>query len=91
MQLQAQMIGSIASVFVSLFAFDLYRSLYTIPGKSFPVPASAIWRDMSELLNEGIGSLAPRVLPFVVLGMRLKTVVRSNTNAPEYSLMVLYS
>mmetsp|Transcript_39455 Transcript_39455/g.156680 ORF Transcript_39455/g.156680 Transcript_39455/m.156680 type:complete len:201 (+) Transcript_39455:733-1335(+) len=67
-QFKAQMIGSIASVFVSLFAFDLYRSLYTIPGKSFPVPASAIWRDMSELLNEGIGSLAPRVLPFVVLG-----------------------
>lgn len=42
-QFQGQMIGSLASVFVSSGIYVLYRNLYDLPSTSFPVPTAAIW------------------------------------------------
>lgn len=42
-QFYGQMIGSLASVFVSSAAYKLYKSVYEIPGPAFRVPTAAIW------------------------------------------------
>ncbi|KAJ9109075.1 hypothetical protein QFC21_000402 [Naganishia friedmannii] len=42
-QFYGQMIGSFASVFVSVGAYKLYTSIYEIPGPEFRVPTAAIW------------------------------------------------
>lgn len=42
-QFYGQMIGSLASVFISSAAYKLYKSVYEIPGPAFRVPTAAIW------------------------------------------------
>lgn len=38
-----QLVGSLASVFVSTALYCLYRRVYQFPSTSFPVPTAAIW------------------------------------------------
>lgn len=45
------LIGSGASVFVSVGAFKLYTSTYEVPGPEFPAPTAEIWLDMAKLVN----------------------------------------
>lgn len=42
-QFHGQIIGSLASVFVSTGVYCLYRRVYTLPSTAFPVPTAAIW------------------------------------------------
>ncbi len=42
-QFYGQMIGSLASVFVSTAGYKFYTSVYTIPGPQFAVPSAGIW------------------------------------------------
>ncbi len=42
-QFYGQLIGSFASVFVSVGAYKLYTSVYEIPGPEFRVPTAGIW------------------------------------------------
>lgn len=49
-QFYAMLIGSAASVFVSVAAYALYTSAFVIPGPEFPAPTAQIWLDMAELV-----------------------------------------
>lgn len=49
-QFYAMLIGSAASVFVSVAAYALYTSAFVIPGPEFPAPTAEIWLDMAELV-----------------------------------------
>lgn len=64
-QFYGQMIGSLASVFVSSAAYKLYTRVYTIPGPEFRVPTAAIWLNLARLLNTG--ELPPRAAHFMVI------------------------
>ncbi|KAK4698315.1 hypothetical protein P7C70_g7965, partial [Phenoliferia sp. Uapishka_3] len=57
-QFYGQMIGSLASVFVSSAIYVLYRRVYELPSTSFPVPTAAIWLNLARLVNNG--KLPPR-------------------------------
>lgn len=46
-----QLIGSLASVFVSTGVYCLYRRVYTLPSTAFPVPAAAIWCAPSRIVT----------------------------------------
>jgi uncharacterized oligopeptide transporter (OPT) family protein len=48
-QFYGQMIGSLASVFVSTAGYKFYTSVYTIPGPEFRVPSAGIWYAFSLL------------------------------------------
>ena len=50
-QFYAMLIGSAASVFVSVAAYALYTSAFVIPGPEFPAPTAEIWLDMAELVR----------------------------------------
>ena len=50
-QFYAMLIGSFASVFVSVGAYALYTSAFQIPGPEFPAPTAEIWLDMAELVR----------------------------------------
>jgi len=64
-QFYGQMIGSLASVFVSTAAYKFYTSVYEIPGPEFAVPSAGIWLNLARLLNKG--SLPSHVVPFMVV------------------------
>ncbi|KAL7415601.1 OPT oligopeptide transporter protein-domain-containing protein [Mrakia frigida] len=64
-QFYGQMIGSLASVFVSSAAYKLYKSVYEIPGPAFRVPTAAIWLNLARLLNTG--HLPPYAPLFMIL------------------------
>jgi len=49
-QFYAMLMGSFASVFVSVGAYALYTSAFQIPGPEFPAPTAEIWLDMAELV-----------------------------------------
>lgn len=49
----AQLIGSLASVFVSTGVYCLYRRVYEFPSTAFPVPTAAIWLNLARLVNTG--------------------------------------
>lgn len=51
-QFYAMLIGSFASVFVSVGAYALYTSAFEIPGPEFPAPTAEIWLDMAELVRQ---------------------------------------
>ena len=53
-QFFAQLIGSSASIFVTVGAFQLYEATYNIPSEDFPAPVSHIWKDMAMLMNDGL-------------------------------------
>ncbi|KAK4047383.1 OPT super [Microbotryomycetes sp. JL201] len=57
-QFHGQLIGSLASVFVSSCIFVLYRRAYELPSTSFPVPTAAVWLNLARLVNNG--TLPPR-------------------------------
>lgn len=63
-QFYGQMIGSLASVFVSTAAYKFYTSVYTIPGPEFQVPSAGVWLSLARLLNNG--TLPAHVVPFMV-------------------------
>ncbi|ORX94785.1 OPT superfamily oligopeptide transporter [Basidiobolus meristosporus CBS 931.73] len=50
-QFFGQLIGSFVSVFVAVCAYQLYTSVYTIPGPIFQAPTAMVWLDMSRLVN----------------------------------------
>lgn len=60
------LLGSSASIFVSVGAYLLYTSAYQVPGPQFPAPTASIWLDMAELVNGG--HLPPHVMPFCIGG-----------------------
>lgn len=64
-QFFGQLIGSLASVFISAGAYKFYTSVYTIPGPEFAVPSAGIWLSLARLLNNG--SLPAHVVPFMVV------------------------
>ena len=53
-QFYAMLMGSAASVFVSVGAYALYTSAFQIPGPEFPAPTAEIWLDMAELVGSQI-------------------------------------
>lgn len=64
-QFYGQMIGSLASVFISSAGYMFYTSVYQIPGPEFPVPSAGVWLNLARLLNNG--TLPPHVVPFMVV------------------------
>ncbi|KAI8984298.1 OPT oligopeptide transporter protein-domain-containing protein [Mycotypha africana] len=62
-QFYGQMIGSLASVFLATGFYLLFRTVYTLPGREFPVPTAQVWLDMSRLVNGH--PLPPHVTEFV--------------------------
>lgn len=50
-QFWAQLIGSLASVFISTGVYKLYSSAYELPGPQFAVPTAKVWLDLARLLN----------------------------------------
>ncbi|KAL7421264.1 OPT superfamily [Cryptotrichosporon argae] len=63
-QFYGQMIGSLASVFVSTAGYKFYTSVYQIPGPQFAVPSAGVWLNLARLLNNG--SLPAHVVPFML-------------------------
>ncbi|KAK9762552.1 OPT superfamily [Basidiobolus ranarum] len=63
-QFFGQLIGSFVSVFVAVGAYQLYSSVYSIPGPVFQAPTALVWLDMSRLVNGH--PLPPNVLPFIL-------------------------
>lgn len=51
---------------MTVAAWTLYSSAYTIPGPEFPAPTAMIWLDMAEVVNGG--SIATNVLPTAITG-----------------------
>ena len=51
LQFIAMLLGSGASVFVSVGAYLLYTSSYEVPGPQFPAPTAEIWLDMAKLVS----------------------------------------
>ncbi|KAF9112539.1 hypothetical protein BGX27_003218 [Mortierella sp. AM989] len=50
-QFYAQLIGSLASVFISTGVYKLYSSAYQLPGPEFAVPTAKVWLDLARLVN----------------------------------------
>lgn len=63
-QFYGQMIGSLASVFVSTAGYKFYTSVYQIPGPQFAVPSAGVWLNLARLLNNG--HLPDHVVPFMI-------------------------
>ncbi|DBA74426.1 TPA: OPT superfamily [Trebouxia sp. C0004] len=72
-QFYAMLMGSFASVFVSVGAYALYTSAFQIPGPEFPVPTAEIWLDMAELVNGG--QLPPCVIHFCIVSAVLAALL----------------
>ncbi|KAG0305053.1 hypothetical protein BGZ98_004645 [Dissophora globulifera] len=62
-QFYAQLIGSLASVFISTGVFKLYSSAYELPGPEFAVPTAKVWLDLARLVNGH--SLPYNTTPFI--------------------------
>ncbi|ORX39095.1 OPT oligopeptide transporter protein-domain-containing protein [Kockovaella imperatae] len=93
-QFYGQMIGSLASVFVSTAGYKFYTSVYTIPGPQFAVPSAGIWLNLARLLNNG--HLPDHVVPFMIafgaffaLASAAKSF-RSSLQSPQLDRMVSY-
>lgn len=50
-QFFAMLLGSTASVFVSVGAYKLYTTAWEVPGPELPAPTAAIWLDMASLVS----------------------------------------
>jgi hypothetical protein len=50
-QFFAMALGSAASVFVSVGAYSLYTSAWSVPSATFPAPTAQIWLDMAQLVR----------------------------------------
>ncbi|GAA6021431.1 hypothetical protein JCM11491_006707 [Sporobolomyces phaffii] len=64
-QFQGQLVGSLASVFVSTALYCLYRRVYQFPSTAFPVPTAAIWLNLARLVNAG--ELPPRTKDAMII------------------------
>ncbi|EIW67040.1 hypothetical protein TREMEDRAFT_64906 [Tremella mesenterica DSM 1558] len=64
-QFYGQLIGSLASVFVSSAGYKFYTSVYQIPGPQFTVPSAGVWLNLARLLNKG--HLPSHVIPFMLI------------------------
>ena len=86
-QFIGQLIGSAASIFITVCAYQLYDGLYTVPSEEFPAPVAHIWRDMAELLSDGIGVLPESALGFASIfsvgGVALAVMERLAQGAVE--------
>lgn len=83
-QFYGQMIGSLASVFVSTAAYKFYTSVYEIPGPEFAVPSAGVWLNLARLLNNG--SLPAHVVPFMlVFGGAFAAIAALKILAPRLS------
>lgn len=49
-QFYAMLLGSGASVFVSVAAYELYTAAWAVPGPELPAPTAMIWLDMASLV-----------------------------------------
>ncbi|KAF8984201.1 hypothetical protein BGZ46_008611 [Entomortierella lignicola] len=62
-QFYAQLIGSLASVFISTGVYKLYAHAYPLPGPQFQVPTAKVWLDLARLVNGH--SLPYNTTPFI--------------------------
>ncbi|KAF9178543.1 hypothetical protein BGZ51_007693 [Haplosporangium sp. Z 767] len=62
-QFWAQLIGSLASVFISTGVYKLYSTAYELPGPQFAVPTAKVWLDLARLINGH--SLPYNTTPFI--------------------------
>ena len=62
-QFWGQLIGSLASVFISTGVYKLYSSAYELPGPQFAVPTAKVWLDLARLVNGH--SLPEHIVPFI--------------------------
>ncbi|KAF9433962.1 hypothetical protein BGZ76_008755 [Entomortierella beljakovae] len=63
-QFWGQLIGSLASVFISTGVYKLYSSAYELPSRQFPVPTAKVWLDLARLVNGH--SLPDHIVPFIL-------------------------
>jgi uncharacterized oligopeptide transporter (OPT) family protein len=54
-QLLAMLLGSAASVPLSVAAYQLYTSAWQVPGPVLPAPMALIWLNMAKLVSTGNG------------------------------------
>ena len=59
-QTYGQLIGSVWSVFISVWVYRLYTTIYTIPSDVFAIPTAYQWLDCARLVN---GSGLPPKIP----------------------------
>ncbi|KAL5634620.1 hypothetical protein ACGC1H_002609 [Rhizoctonia solani] len=64
-QFYGQMVGSVVSIFVSAFAYNLYTRAYAIPGPQFPAPTAYVWLSFARLIGSGNG-LPDHTKPFII-------------------------
>lgn len=62
-QFYGQLIGSVASVFISTGVYKLYSHAYELPGPQFAVPTAKVWLDLAHLVNGH--SLPYNTTPFI--------------------------
>ncbi|KAJ3339855.1 hypothetical protein HDU93_007740 [Gonapodya sp. JEL0774] len=65
-QFIGQLIGSVASVPLTVCAFLLYTKVYQVPGPELGAPTAAIWLDMARIVNGG--KLPESVVPWCIIG-----------------------
>ncbi|KAG0044890.1 hypothetical protein BGZ83_009835 [Gryganskiella cystojenkinii] len=86
-QFWGQLIGSLASVFISTGVYKLYSSAYELPGPQFAVPTAKVWLDLARLVNGH--SLPEHTVPFVLGfaalfgGLTILTTVYSDVAAAK--------
>ena len=61
-QFYGQLIGSTASVFVTVGAYTLYQDVYGVPSAQFAAPVAFVWKDMAILMQRGLAALPPSAL-----------------------------
>ncbi|KAG0294358.1 hypothetical protein BGZ96_001353 [Linnemannia gamsii] len=81
-QFWGQLIGSLASVFISTGVYKLYMSAYEIPGPEFQVPTAKVWLGLARLVNGQ--PLPEHTVPFILgfaalfAGLTILTTVYSD-------------
>ncbi|KAF9134811.1 hypothetical protein BGW39_005721 [Mortierella sp. 14UC] len=81
-QFWGQLIGSLASVFISTGVYKLYSTAYELPGDVFAVPTAKIWLELARLVNGQ--SLPAHTVPFILgfsalfAGLTILTTVYSD-------------
>ncbi|KAF9543641.1 hypothetical protein EC957_000573 [Mortierella hygrophila] len=81
-QFWGQLIGSLASVFISTGVYKLYSAAYELPGEVFAVPTARIWLELARLVNGQ--SLPAHTVPFILgfatlfAGLTILTTVYSD-------------
>ena len=63
-QFYGQLIGSTASIFVTVGAYVLYQEVYGVPSAQFAAPVAFVWKDMAILMQRGLAALPPSALHF---------------------------